>query len=362
MNNDEITLYFGEAIENLIKSILKHTVGDPKGSAFLIRYISSSRKAHKKRSYYESKGTHIPVFLISSITQDCNLNCIGCYAKAGGICGRSAEGTMLTDERWAQIFSNAEDIGVSFILIAGGEPLLRKSILMQAAKIKDIIFPVFTNGMLLDKEYVKLFAKNRNLIPVISIEGGLETTDARRGAGSYLRILEVMKELMMSGLLFGASVTVTAGNLEETASDEFLQLMHDCGCRIVFFNEYVPVEENTESLALTNIGRVLLEDRLDILRKERDDMIIMSFPGDEKITGGCLAAGKGFFHISPGGNAEPCPFSPFSDRNLKESSLMDALDSPLFRKLKEMDPDCDNRAGGCALFENKDIVKQLIDQ
>ncbi|KAA6315182.1 hypothetical protein EZS27_034321, partial [termite gut metagenome] len=37
-------------------------------------------------------------------------------------------------------------MGISFILLAGGEPLLRKDVLVAASKIKEVAFPVFTNG------------------------------------------------------------------------------------------------------------------------------------------------------------------------------------------------------------------------
>ena len=63
--------------------------------------------------------------------------------------------------------------------------------------------------------------------------------------------------------------------------------------------------------------------------------MLISFPGDEVLSGGCLAAGRGFFHINARGGVEPCPFSPYSDTNLAECSLEEALDSPLFRHLRE---------------------------
>ena len=82
----------------------------------------------------------------------------------------------------------------------------------------------------------------------------------------------------------------------------------------------MPNEPGTEYLAL---GEADLE------------MIIISFPGDEQHMGGCLAAGRGFFHIGPDGSAEPCPFSPFSDSNVLSLGVKGALSSPLFRKLRK---------------------------
>lgn len=63
-------------------------------------------------------------------------------------------------------------------------------------------------------------------------------------------------------------------------------------------------------------------------------MVYLSFPGDEKGTGGCVAAGRGFFHINSHGGAEPCPFSPYSDINVRDTSLKAALNSHLFTELR----------------------------
>ncbi len=76
--------------------------------------------------------------------------------------------------------------------------------------------------------------------------------------------------------------------------------------------------------------------RLAVLREQYGELILNSFPGDEKESGGCLAAARGFFHINPYGGVEPCPFSPYSDTNIREMPLRRALESPLFQKLGEL--------------------------
>jgi len=76
--------------------------------------------------------------------------------------------------------------------------------------------------------------------------------------------------------------------------------------------------------------------------------------------GGCLAAGRGFFHINPYGMAEPCPFSPYSDTDIRNISLLEALDSPLFKRLSEDDFLLKEHTGGCALFTQEDEVRKLL--
>ena len=90
-------------------------------------------------------------------------------------------------------------------------------------------------------------------------------------------------------------------------------------------------------------------------------MLFMSFPGDEKESGGCLAAGRGFFHINSHGGAEPCPASPYSDINVKETSILEALESNLFRSLRSNGLLMDHHEGGCVLFEHEKEVQELLN-
>ena len=48
--------------------------------------------------------------------------------------------------QWDDIFDQAEKLGISFILLAGGEPLMRRDVVEFAGRHKKVIFPVFTNG------------------------------------------------------------------------------------------------------------------------------------------------------------------------------------------------------------------------
>ena len=89
-------------------------------------------------------------------------------------------------------------------------------------------------------------------------------------------------------------------------------------------------------------------------------MVYISFPGDEKGSGGCVAAGRGFFHINSHGGAEPCPLSPYSDVNIRNTSLREAVRSPLFLALQNEDILKDDHEGGCVLYEKRELVEQLM--
>ena len=91
-------------------------------------------------------------------------------------------------------------------------------------------------------------------------------------------------------------------------------------------------------------------------------MVYIAFPGDEKDSGGCVAAGRGFFHINSHGGAEPCPFSPYSDINVRDSSLREAMNSGLFLALRENGHLLEDHVGGCVLYEKRELVEKLLKE
>ena len=356
--NLEKTLSRG--VEEIVKGILKASMQNPKGSAFLARYVLASRKSAELRRRAEAAGEHIPPFLIASVTTRCNLRCAGCYARASGALCEHEENGLLSDGEWRALFEEAAGMGVGFILLAGGEPLMRRGVLKEAGGVKSILFPVFTNATLIDQGYAALFGRYRNLIPVLSIEGGEAETDARRGAGVYRRLTESVKLLKENGILFGASVTVTKANILRVTGDEFLLGLREQGFKAVVYVDYVPVEVEPVALAPEDKERAYLSDRLAAIREEFSGMLFIAFPGDEAASGGCLAAGRGFFHINAHGGAEPCPFSPFSDVSVRDVPLRQALKSRLFTRLREGSLLTEDHAGGCVLFEKRDQVQRLL--
>ena len=358
--NFDLQEYLTKGVEDIVAESIKATLKNPKESAFMLKFAAASRIASKKRRKAEDNGEHIPPFLIASITSKCNLHCAGCYSRCNHATVDSEPVKQLTDEEWLRIFNEADEMGISFILLAGGEPMLRRDIIEAAGRKQNILFPIFTNGTFMDERYFELFDKCRNLIPVMSIEGNREQTDSRRGVGIYDKLISNMEEFGKRGLIFGASVTVTTQNYKAVTSGDFLDSLSDKGCKTVIYVEYVPVTDESKDLAPGDVQREHLMNEIQRLREERPEMVYISFPGDEKSSGGCVAAGRGFFHINSHGGAEPCPFSPYSDINVKDTSLREALHSPLFTALRSGDILLDDHDGGCVLYEKKAQVEALL--
>ena len=356
----DIQEYMTKGVERVVADALKATLKDPRESAFMMKFAAASKAASRKRRKAENAGEHRPPFLIASITSKCNLHCAGCYSRCSHMTVDAEPVRQLTSEEWYNIFDEADDLGISFILLAGGEPMLRRDIIEAAGKKPGILFPIFTNGTFMDERYFDLMDKCRNLIPIMSIEGEKESTDARRGSGIYDLLIQNMDELHRRGLIFGASITVTTQNISEVTSDRFLQKLSGRGCKAVIFVEFVPVADDSQELAPGDKEREYLKDEIDRLRRDHPEMVYISFPGDEKSSGGCVAAGRGFFHINSHGGAEPCPFSPYSDINVRDTSLREAMNSRLFRELRDGGYLLEDHPGGCTLYERRADVERIM--
>jgi MoaA/NifB/PqqE/SkfB family radical SAM enzyme len=352
----DLAQYLSDGIEHIVKQAIRMTVKNPQESAFLLRYSASAKDAEKRRHAHNTQNdAHIPPFLIAGISADCNLHCAGCYARAS----EKHDASAMATADWGRLFSEAKTLGIAMILLAGGEPLLRLDVIEEAAKHPEILFPVFSNGTLLDDRYLRLFENHRNLVPLLSIEGDETQTDARRGDGVYRHVTTLMQNLQAHNVLFGASITVTTQNLDTVLSRAYVSDMKQKGVQVIVFVEYVPFE-NTE-LALDKTGQARLRTGIEALRSAETGILLISFPGDESYSGGCLAAGRGFFYINPTGGAEPCPFSPYSDTNLRTTTLRDALKSPLFSKLRDLHILSEEHNGACLLFEREDTVRLLAE-
>ena len=356
----DLQKHIEQGVEKIVADTVKATLKNPKESAFMLRFAAASRKASNTRLKLEEEGLHVPGFLIASITSSCNLHCAGCYSRCNNATVDETPVSQLTKDEWLRVFTEAGELGVSFIMLAGGEPLIRRDVIEAAGSLPHIIFPIFTNGTFIDERYFKLLDDCRNLVPVLSIEGGREITDARRGAGVYDVVTGNMAKFREKGLIFGASITVTTENVREVTSRAFVRGLAEQGCKLVIYVEFVPVTEEAQHLAPGEAERTVMAEAIDALREDYDDMVLLSFPGDELAMGGCMAAGREFFHINSHGGAEPCPFSPYSDINVKETSLKDAIRSRLFDALREQHVMEESHVGGCVLFTQRAQVERIM--
>lgn len=348
---------FEASIVDVVRTAVRITRADPRLALRALRLLRRQRAAAHRRTDQKRHGLHVPPFLIYSITDRCNLDCRGCYANLL----HRTDRPELDDGEVDRVLTEAEQLGTSITLIAGGEPFLRDALLEWTENHPGILFLLFTNGVLVDEVKVRRLRSQPHVVPVLSLEGDEATTDARRGQGAYEKVTQAMDRLRQARVFFGVSTTLTRDNFELATSRGHIDGLIRRGCRLFYYINYVPVEEGTEEMQLSLDQVSRLEARLGELRRTSPALFI-AFPHDEVALGGCLAAGRGFLHINAAGDVQPCPFSPYSDVNLRGTRFEQALRSPLFRKILESDVVLDERDGRCALWKKRDWVSSLVSE
>jgi len=350
---------FREILNNSLKIFFKDalmtTLRNPVHAYYFFRTIKWQKKAARVRKEWGRQGIHVPPIMIFSITNRCNLSCAGCYHQAI----RHLPQEEMSEEKLRSVIAEAKDLGISFMVIAGGEPLVRREFVDIARQFPEIIFLVFTNGLLIDEEMLKKLKDQNNFVPVLSLEGFEEDTDGRRGKGVYEHLQKIIRKIKGKGIFWSVSLTVTRSNFSSITDGQFIQGLNALGCKLFFFLEYTPIKEGTEDWILTQEQREELIKIRDSFR-ERFSSLFIAVPGDEEDIGGCLSAGRGFVHVSAEGNVEPCPFAPYSDMNLRDSSLKEALQSEFLKAIRENQNQLHETEGGCALWIKREWVRSLL--
>ncbi len=352
MTESYVGLFEG-AVQDLFREAVRIVTRSPKLLPYLLKVRRWQQQAAGLRRAWGERGLHVPPFIIFSVTNRCNLHCAGCYHQAQG----RVEQEMDT-ARFRQVLQEANELGISIALLAGGEPFMRDDLLQVTGDFPQMLFPVFTNGLLLSDRF-ELLEQQRNVLPVISLEGEQAATDRRRGSGLHRHLLTVLEQMNERDLIFGVSLTVTRSNFDTVTSEDYARQLVSRGARVIFYVEYVPVDEQSELGILTPEQQQAIPGRMQDLRTKLHSIFI-AFPGDEEQYGGCLAAGRGFVHISASGSVEPCPFAPYSDSNLGKLSLCEALQSPFLQQIREQHELLQEVKGGCALWEKREWVKSLL--
>ena len=319
-------------------------------------FFSFRRALNRQERYKKKEDLCVPMFLIISPTAKCNLSCKGCYSKS-----YSRDGEIST-EQLDKLVLEAKEMGTFFYVIAGGEPLLRKDLFELYSKHRDVVFLVFTNGMLIDKGIAEGLSRMVNVATIISIEGFQRETDDRRGTRVYERVLNAMKILRRYDLFFGFSTTVSRLNIDAVIMNEFLEDMIRNGCRMGTYVDYIPCDGKNE-FVMTPEERVMLRNKILEWQKIKG-LLLFQLPEDEyMLAGKCLSAGNGFLHITSQGYVEPCPFVHYAAENIKDSSsFREILRSSFLRALREKESVFSGGELGCGLFENLSEISRIAGE
>lgn len=300
---------------------------------------------------------NIPCTILLDPTSACNLHCTGCWAAEYG------DKLNLTFDEIDDIICQGKELGVYMYIYTGGEPLVRKNDLIRMCeKHPDCVFLCFTNATLIDESFADEMLKVGNFVPAISLEGSEYATDGRRGKGVYKKVQEAMSILKEKKLVYGISSCYTSSNYESITSEEYFDELIRMGAYFVWFFHYMPVgNDAAPELMPTPQQRTGVYERIRHYRATKP-LFALDFQNDAEYVGGCIAGGHRYLHINANGDIDPCVFIHYSDSNIRDKTLLEALRSPMLMAYHKGQPFNENMLRPCPMLENPEKLRQMVEE
>lgn len=303
----------------------------------------------------------IPLSGSYDITHRCNLRCVHCYAGPGT--QANDPGRELTTSQACAIIDQAVDAGCLFLLISGGEPLIRPDFadLYVHAKQRGLLVTLFTNATLIDERIVDLLAEWPPRSVEISVYGATpETHDRVTGSpGSFERCWKGIRLLCSRGVPVRLKTILMTLNVHEFQGMETLAREQGCSfrCDPAIFPRFngdraplalrVPAHEAVE--------KELADPKMVRKWKAYHDRV-SGLPSSDQLYQ--CGAGVASFHIDPYGMLQPCLMTRNIQYNLLAGSFREGWQTVASQiAAKKSSPDhrclsCTHRAlcGYCPAF------------
>lgn len=339
-------------VERVIHEVDPHVMQTTAVNFFLNAALVGWPKQEECRKKY---GCNIPWAILLDPTSACNLHCTGCWAAEYG------NKLNLSYEEIDDIIRQGKALGVYLYIYTGGEPLVRKKDLIRLCEEhSDCVFLCFTNGTLIDETFADDLLRVGNFVPAISLEGFEEATDFRRGEGVFKKATAAMELLRKKKLLYGISACYTSANFASITSEEFFDSLIEMGAYFIWYFHYMPVGNDAlPELMPTPEQRVETYHRIRHYRAAKP-LFAMDFQNDAEYVGGCIAGGRRYFHINANGDIDPCVFIHYSDSNIREKTILEALRSPMMMAYHDGQPFNENMLRPCPMLENPEKLREMV--
>ena len=288
------------------------------------------RGAHTFLSYWSGyRITPKPTVMYFELTYRCTCKCKFCERwKVGPKLAQDE----LTTEEIKRILADAYKLGVRYLGLTGGEPLLRKDLFKIAGFAKKIGLNVTmaSNGTLINEKNIKHIAKSFDSVAISMDSISPETHDSLRGVkGVYEKAMKAVELLKAERIPLVVNMVITRENYKEI--DGYLQF---------FSQKNIPVQLTPVHDCDANFLRVsdkkIKQIDMDEFRKQwhalankysffnngyyRHVPTFLSAP-KKLIHAYTCFAGTAVFFISPCGDVYPCEFLRKKMGNIKEESL-----------------------------------------
>ncbi len=165
----------------------------------------------EKRKYYRFRFAKFYGGIATADCTGCNLKCFFCWSwrPRDLLIGRFYS----PREVFERLVRIAEKNRVNKVRISGNEPTLCEKHLLEVLELfqgTNLLFILETNGILLDKRYVRELSKFDNLHVRVSLKGtNEEEFRALTGSSGFKKQLDALKNLLDQGVSFHPAVMVS---------------------------------------------------------------------------------------------------------------------------------------------------------
>jgi len=164
------------------------------------------------------KSKRAPLSFELEITGRCNLDCRHCYINLPSNDPQARSGE-LTPREIDAIADQAVSMGTIWVLLSGGEPLLRGDFpeIYLSLKRKGLLVSVFTNATLVRDEHIALFRKYPPRDIEVTVYGASPETYERvtRRPGSFAAFLSGLNRLLESDVKVRLKAMALRSNFHE---------------------------------------------------------------------------------------------------------------------------------------------------
>ncbi len=288
-----------------------------------------------------------------AVTAQCNARCIHCSAYR-----RSSAHTLNTEE-WCRTIDQCAQLGMTDLIITGGEPLLRPDlpvIIRQIVK-NDCVADLFTNGSLLTRENLEMLRRAGCHTIFVSLDSPYaEEHDTLRGVdGLYQAAIEGIKCAVDMGMSVGISTYMGKEAVRKGYHHRYVELCKELGVRELTIFDLVPTGKllKNDEILLTDDEREKVREIHEGQWKDRKGprVCYMAHVNDPHIMG-CFGV-KWQIHITHNGYVTPCDFCPLHFGNVREEPLRD-----IWQRMK-IHPEYDRKTMTCRM-QDPDFRRRYI--
>ncbi len=300
-------------IRNVGGSLILHSHLPPLNSRAYSRFVEEHLLARTSGPSHAQIG----------ITNACPQNCEYCY-------NRGRQGRVMDKETIKKTASELKRMGVVWMGLTGGEPLLNKDIEEITESIAgDCAVKLFTTGCTLTHEKARAL-KNAGLFSVsVSLDGSVEEEHdrVRRYKGAFrqaLAAIEIFKAV--GGIHVGVSAVMSREMIRSGKVDEYLKFLEELEVHEAWLSEVKPSIEPfwNQELVITEEDRLRLVNLQD--RYNGNGKMTVNYLGhfEGRECFGCNAGHK-MVYVDAFGEVSPCVFTPMSFGNVQAGSVQDIV-------------------------------------